>query len=382
MLKSRDRQPLAEVEEHLVARIAAALEEQRPLHAPKRPSRDRPTVGILVPEEHDAGEKETIAAIAEAGGAPLLLPTYPVIAGLGDMFDILSDEQAFRYLFDTVWTVIRGLDGLVFPGGGDLDSRFFYRAVPHPLAATADPWRDTWEWFAALIAWATFKTTFGIGRGVQVMNASLRGGLFQDQEELRAARKKGMPPLLVHQRGRRGSPSPIAHPLLIVQDSWLAQAVRGAGEHASLKYCLEAVPSMHHNFIGLLQPHSAGMLGKLGEGLVVAAYAPDGVIEAIGPKDPRRIFVGVQFRPELARTLAWASGIFSYVVAGGSRDAVVDRSLLESFREDICAWLWLCGRTLHDLQAPGRNDLAGLDGRGQEDRSTDELSEIPAVHAH
>lgn len=381
MQESQDMQPFAV--DQLVGKIAAAIDEERPPRSANPPSLDRPRVGILVPEEQDAGVNETIAAIAEAGGAPLLLPTYPVIAGLVDMFDILNDEQAFRFLFDTVWPVLRELDVLVFPGGGDLDSRFFYRAVPHPQLQPADPWRDTWEWFAVLIAWATLKTTFGIGRGVQVMNASLRGGLFQDLEELRAARRKEMPPLLVHRRGRPNSPSPIAHPLHIVQASWLAQAVRGSSEYASLKYCLDAVPSMHHNFIGLFRPPSADVVGKLAGGLAVAGYAPDGVIEAIGSRDPRRIFVGVQFHPELARTLAWASGIFSYVVASGTRDALVGRSLYESFREDIFAWLWRCARSLHDLQAPMRKDRDRLDGHAQDQgRSTDELSEVSAVQAH
>jgi gamma-glutamyl-gamma-aminobutyrate hydrolase PuuD len=372
MLTSTYQQQLEEAEAQLFARIAAMLEEQRALQLP---SCERPAIGILVPEESTAGEKDTIAAIAEAGGAPLLLPTYPIIAGL-DLFDILTDERAFRFIFDTIWPVVRDLDGLVFTGGGDLDSRFFYRKIPHPQLQSADPWRDTWEWFAALLCWMTYRTTLGIGRGAQLMNVALRGGLFQDQKELRAFRKNGMPPLEVHQRGRPSSKNPIDHPLLIIPDSWLAQAVRGRAEHACLKYSLDAVSSMHHNFIGLLQPDSAGIIGDLAEGLVVAGYSPDRVIEAVGAKDPRRIYVAVQFHPEFARTLSWASGIFSYVVAGSTRDALVDRSLLEAFRKDILAWLWLCGRTLHDLQTPLTAELARFDGHAQEPgRRTDELSE-------
>lgn len=193
-----------------------------------------------------------------------------------------------------------------------------------------------------------------------------------------------MPPLEVHQRGRPGSKNRIGHPLLIIPDSWLAQAVRGRAEHAGLKYSLDSVVSMHHNFIGLLQPDSAEIIGDLAEGLVVAGYSPDRVIEAVGSRDARRIYVAVQFHPEFERTLSWATGIFSYIVAGSTRDAAVARSLFDSFREDISAWLWLRGRSLHELPTTGSSEWARVDGHSSEEgRSTDELSRtsLNATHA-
>jgi gamma-glutamyl-gamma-aminobutyrate hydrolase PuuD len=377
MLMSKDRQHLGEVEARLGTSLAGMLEEQR---SSQPPSRERPKIGILVPERSSPGEMDTIVAIAEEGGAPLLLPTYPIIAGL-DLFDIFTDERSFRFVFDAIWPVVRDLDGLVLTGGGDLDSRF-YRKIPHPLLQPADPWRDTWEWFSALIAWVTHKTTFGIGRGAQLMNVALGGGLFQDVRELRAFRRKGLPPPAAHQRGRPGSGKPIEHPLLIVPDSWLAQAVRGRAEHAGLRYSLDSVVSMHHNFIGLLQPDGVGIIGKLAEGLVVEGYSPDGNIEAVGSRDPRHIYVGVLFRPQFSRTLSWASGIFSTIVAGSARDAVVARSLFDSFREDIFAWLWLCGRNLHGLQrAESDGQASAGEPATEQARSTDELSSGTAASA-
>ena len=374
---------LAEVEEHLFARIAAAIEEQRALHSTERGGQDRPRIGVFASKgtlregawQGYSGDLYTIDAIAEAGGYPQELPAFPITPGL-DPFDLLTDPDAFRFVFDTVWPVVRDLDGLVLTGGGDLDSRFFYRKIPHPRLLPPDLWRDTWEWFAALLCYATFKTTFGISRGMQVMNVVLRGGLFQDYEELKRQWKTVMPPLLQHRRGKPVFKNFIAHPLIIIPNSWLAQAVRGKTEHAALRYYLDEVWTQHQYFIGVLHPDSMQITGDLAEGLVVSAYAPDGVIEAIGSQDLRRIYIAVQFHPEYVRTLAWSSGIFSYVVEGAARDAAIDRAVLESFRQDLLAWLWLCARTLHQLKASSLAvGLPGSRERTEELRSTDALSE-------
>jgi putative glutamine amidotransferase len=389
MLMINDRQPPGEAEEQLFARIAAMLEEQRSIPSVRQASRDRPRIGIFAGRGtlRDGGwpvyvgDLHTVDAIAEAGGYPQELPTFPIAPGV-DPFDLLTDYNTFRFIFDTVWPVVRELDGLVLTGGGDLDSRFFYRKVPHPRLGPADLWRDTWEWFAVLIAWATFKTTFGICRGLQVMNVALRGGLFQDHEELRRLWKKGMPPLLAHRKGRPIFKNFIGHPLIIVQNSWLAQAIRARTDHAGLRYYLDDVLSQHHNFIGVLATDSMKVIGDLADGLVVAGYAPDRVIEAIASEDPRRVYIAVQFHPEYARALSWASGIFSYVVEAAARDAAIDRTLFESFHEDVLAWLWLSARTLHALQSSeGRNEQAS--SNATESRTTDELQDRRvAVPAH
>jgi putative glutamine amidotransferase len=361
--------------------IAAMLDEQRAACSAPRPSRDRPRVGVFAARgtQRDGawqgycGDLYTVEAIAEAGGSPLALPTYPIVPGV-DPFDILQDEALFRFIFDTIWPIMRDLDGLILTGGGDLDSRFFYRKVPHPRLQPPDLWRDTWEWFATLIAWATCKTTFGICRGLQLMNVALGGGLFQDQQELRKYRRDEMPPLLAHRRGRPIFKNFIGHPLIIVAESWLAQAVRGKAKHAALHYYLDDVWTQHHNFVGILRPNSMEVIGDLACGLVVAGYSPDRVIEAIASQDPQRVYVAVQFHPEYQRTLAWASCIFSYIVEAAARDADIDRSKYEAFRTDILAWLWQCARSLHDLSATkSAAGLASANGHAAIMRQTDEL---------
>jgi hypothetical protein len=193
-----------------------------------------------------------------------------------------------------------------------------------------------------------------------------------------------MPPLLAHRRGRPAFKNFIGHPLIIVQDSWLAQVLRGKAEHAALRYYLDEVWTQHQNFVGILHPTSMEVLGDLAWGLVVAGYSPDGVIEAFASPDPRRIYVAVQFHPEYQRALAWASSLFSYIVEGATRDAGIERSHYESFRQDILAWLWQCARALHQLKTTGRDarlasahELSGIVRETDELHSTERVS-IPA----
>jgi gamma-glutamyl-gamma-aminobutyrate hydrolase PuuD len=377
MLMSQEQQRLEEVEAALFARIAGMLEEHRSPCSARPPSRDRPRIGVFGGKgtlrdgawQVYGGDLYTVDAIAEAGGYPQELPTFPIVPGV-EPFDLLTNYETFRAVFDTVWPVVRDLDGLVLTGGGDLDARFLYHTIPHPRLQPADLWRDTWEWFATLIGYALFKTTFGICRGLQVMNVVLRGGLFQDHEELRKRWRKGMPPLLAHRQGRPIFKNFIGHPLVIVQGSWLAQVVRARAEHAGQRDYLDDVLTQHHNFIGVLATGSEEIIGDLADGLVVAGYAPDRVIEAIASADPRRVYIAVQFHPEYVRTLSWARGIFSYVVEAATRDAEISRALYESFREDILAWLWLNARTLHALQSP-----EGANEKAVEARTTDALQD-------
>jgi putative glutamine amidotransferase len=388
-MQSQQLQSLDEAESRLCDRIAAMLLAQRPTCFAQQPFGDLPKIGVFAARgtlregawQSYAGDQSTIDAIAEAGGCPLLLPTYAIIPGL-DAFDLLLDEEAFRHVFNTIWPVMRDLDGLVFTGGGDLDSRFFYRKIPHPRLAPPDFWRDTWEWFSMLICWALLKTTFGICRGAQLMNVALRGELIQDQGDLRKYWKKGMPALLKHRRGRPVFKNFTDHPVYIVPESVLARAVGGGGERAARRYYLDQVLTQHHNFIGLLRPDSMQVIGDLAEGLEVVGYAPDRIIEAVASKDPRRMFWAVQFHPEYMRSLAWASGIFSSIVESSSRDAPIPRAQFEYFREEVLAWLWLCGRTLHELKTDTPESVANASGRSPVAmRETDELSKERAPAA-
>src|SRR5260370_5619187 len=102
-------QQQAELETHLCTRIAALLDEQRASSSTQPPRRDRARIGIFASRgtlreggwDSYAGDRATANALAEAGSSPLELPTYPILPGL-DIFDILTNEEAFRYVFDTI----------------------------------------------------------------------------------------------------------------------------------------------------------------------------------------------------------------------------------------------------------------------------------------
>jgi hypothetical protein len=89
MQVSTEQQQLAEAEEQLFARIAAALEGQRPPRSARQPARDRPRIGVFAGRgtlregawQVYGADQYTIEAIAEAGGYPQVLPTFPIVPG-------------------------------------------------------------------------------------------------------------------------------------------------------------------------------------------------------------------------------------------------------------------------------------------------------------
>lgn len=188
-------------------------------------------------------------AVADAGGLPVLIPvcvTEPVLLG-----------------------IYRRLDGLLLPGGGDIDPRY-YGAQPHPRTGTPDDARDAAE--LQLARWAVNDDlpVFGICRGHQVFNVALGGTLIQDiPSQLQSS--------LVHDMPKPAPRSAIAHEVEIAGDSRLARI---------LEATRLPVNSLHHQSIE--RPAAS---------LVVTACSPDGVIEATELPD-RRFALTVQWHPE------------------------------------------------------------------------------------
>jgi len=190
-----------------------------------------------------------VAAVERAGGAPVLLP-----AGLGPA---AVDE------------VFKRADGVLLSGGGDLDPAC-YGLPPHPLAVGIDPARDEAELRLARRAAAEAKPLFGSCRGAQVLNVALGGTLYADTSE-----HPGAEP---HAYSDPGLPWDLRPHVVQV-----AEATRLAG---LLGAPLLPVNSLHHQACRGLAP-----------GLVAAARAPDGLIEAV--ELPRHPFaLAVQWHPE------------------------------------------------------------------------------------
>ena len=170
---------------------------------------------------------------------------------------------------DTLHALYRRLDGVLLPGGGDVDPKF-YNAERHPLTNSINLTRDATE--LALARWAARDDLplFGICRGIQVMNVALGGTLIQDiPSEVGDQYTHDIPNELPR--------STICHEVMIQPSSHLA-SILGATR--------VAVNSLHHQSIGDLAPDA-----------VVTAVSPDEVIEAF--EFPNKSFVlGVQWHPE------------------------------------------------------------------------------------
>lgn len=160
-------------------------------------------------------------------------------------------------------------DGLVFSGGIDIHPAFYDGNENYPKAPLPG-WevkRDEFELAALRYAFDNNIPVLGICRGLQLINVFLKGSLLQDLGDDR------LNP--VHE----GEPDK-KHPVNIHADTLLNDITnQRAGE----------VNSAHHQAID-----------RLGEGLVVNARSPEGIIEGIEWKDAqsRPFMLGVQWHPE------------------------------------------------------------------------------------
>lgn len=224
----------------------------------------RPLIGITTQTMHSIDgipeglpsswmmNQRYIHAVGETGGAPVMIP-------------LLEDDEP------TLRAVYESLDGILLPGGVDMDPHAFGE-IRSPLLGRTDSARDAVE--LTLTRWAIEdrKPLLGLCRGFQVINVALEGTLYQDLDaEYPNPIKHDYFPTAGFARDH------LAHPVDVVPASRLGRML----DRARVQ-----VNSMHHQGVK-----------KLGEGLVVSAVAPDGLIEAV--ESPNGHFmVGVQWHPE------------------------------------------------------------------------------------
>jgi putative glutamine amidotransferase len=191
-----------------------------------------------------------VQAATASGGAPLILPPY-------------LERPLLRATFD-------GIDGLILSGGGDIHPSSFGRQ-DRGLLWRVDQRRDQTE--LSLARWALTEDlpVLAICRGTQVLNVAAGGTLIQDIPTC-------VPNALSHS-SVAGRPLPrIAHTVDVKPDTRLASLI-GAGS--------VNVNSAHHQAADIV-----------GDDLLVAARAPDGVIEGLEAPH-RRFCIGVQWHPEV-----------------------------------------------------------------------------------
>jgi putative glutamine amidotransferase len=193
-----------------------------------------------------------VLTLTNAGAIPWLIP--------------LVDDETLRGVYDA-------LDAVFLPGGADIDP-VSYGTAPHALCDKTDRERDRVE--LALARWAIDdgKPILGVCRGMQLINLAAGGTLFQDiAEQVPESIKHDYFPF----SGQHFTRDYLAHEVSVVPGTRLA-GVFGAG---SLR-----VNSMHHQGVR-----------DIGDGLVVSATAPDGLVEALESSDGQYV-VGVQWHPE------------------------------------------------------------------------------------
>jgi putative glutamine amidotransferase len=170
---------------------------------------------------------------------------------------------------------LKGLDGLLLTGGGDIDP-IQYGEAPHSTYDAAEPGRDAFEISLVTAARQQHLPILAICRGIQVLNVACGGTLVQDiPSQLTGAleHRLAVPP---HQAMEK------AHEVWIDKDSQLSRLMR---EQLTDTDACE-VNSRHHQAVRDVAP-----------GFIVSATAPDGVIEGI--EDPaERFCIGVQWHPE------------------------------------------------------------------------------------
>lgn len=195
-----------------------------------------------------------LAGIDRAGGEPVVL--FPG-----------SSESAAEQL--------ARLDGVVIPGGADIDPRGYGHEPDEHYWPTDHPGQDDYE-AGVLRACIDSRTpTLAICRGMQLLNV-VRGGTLVGHLEAGEIQHRGA-----------------EHPVTCEPGTLIASVLGLTPVRTS---------SYHHQAVD-----------RLGEGLRVAATAPDGVIEAL--EVPGARLLAIQWHPEdLAEASATDHALFSWVV--------------------------------------------------------------------
>ena len=182
-----------------------------------------------------------------------------------------GEVRILDYATDRPADVVASVDGILLPGGGDVLPSI-YGETAHGTFDAAEPGRDDFELELARRAAEKDLPLLAICRGIQVLNVARGGTLVQDiPGELVTALNHSL----------REPSWAIAHEIWISEGSLLERLMRDRLESDTCP-----VNSRHHQSVK-----------AIGEGLVVSASAPDGVIEAV--EDPSKRFVlGVQWHPE------------------------------------------------------------------------------------
>lgn len=211
-----------------------------------------PIIGITCGHQWKDPERYYVNAgyidcITAAGGVPILIP--------------YTDEEKLKQ-------IVAKIDGLLLPGGIDIDARLFGEE-PHPGCGEIDPRWDQLDSMVIELVRKRQLPILAICRGIQILNVACGGTIIQDI------------PSQVNQPIKHTQEAPKFHPTHSVRlkpDTILSEMFQ-----ANTLW----VNSFHHQAVGKVAP-----------GFKASAQSSDGVIEAI-ENEEHPYMVGVQWHPEL-----------------------------------------------------------------------------------
>ena len=214
----------------------------------------RPRIGITMRLELETDRfylaRHYSEAVEAAGGAPVHISLIP-------------DREYISAIMDC-------LDGVLLPGSDSDVDPLRYGCEPHQNLGSVLPIKDETDLLVLEEVEKRNLPLFAICFGVQVLNVSRGGTLIQDI-------RSQVPQAINHQQGApRDRPS---HTIKLARASLLSSL---AGDDHAL------VNSHHHQAIE-----------KVGRELTAAAWASDGLIEAVEDSRPERFILGAQWHPEL-----------------------------------------------------------------------------------
>lgn len=168
--------------------------------------------------------------------------------------------------------IVKNVDGVLLPGSDTDVDPLIFGEEPRPNLKKIIPEKENTDLMILAEAEKLKKNVLGICFGMQVLNVSRGGTLFQDIET-------DIENCVKHEQGKPLARS--SHSIDYETGSLISRLITTKGG--------VRVNSHHHQAVG-----------KLGENLKSTAWAKDGVIECIEDTRQDRFVLGVQWHPELS----------------------------------------------------------------------------------
>jgi putative glutamine amidotransferase len=185
--------------------------------------------------------------------------------------------------------IVKNVDGILLPGSDTDVDPLIFGEEPRPNLKKIIPIKETTDLMVLEVCEKLEKSVLGICFGMQILNVSRGGTLFQDIET-------DIENCVKHEQGKPLERS--SHSLEVEKDSLLSRLI--TNKEPQIR-----VNSHHHQSVK-----------EIGANLRSTAWAKDGVIECIEDTRENRFVLGVQWHPELSwKTDGLSKNIFESFIS-------------------------------------------------------------------